>query len=91
MSAQTPIGPQVRIRPYRVAVAGLTLEQLAERIGEHGVSVTISHLSNVEKGHQRASERLLRAWALALGLDPLALWQPDRGVNPAVIEVTPAA
>ena len=89
MSAQTPIGPQVRLRPFRVAVAGMTLERLAERIGEHGVTVTISHLSNVEKGHQRASERLLRAWALALGLNPLDVWQAER--SPVVTDVTPAA
>lgn len=76
MSAITPVGPQVRLRPFRVAV-GLTLELLAERIAEHGATVTVSHLSNVEKGHQRASEKLLRAWALALGINQLDVWQPD--------------
>lgn len=89
MSAQTPIGPQVRLRPFRVAVAGMTLERLTERIAEHGVTVTVSHLSNIECGHQRASERLLRAWALALGLSPLDVWQPER--NPVVSDVTAAA
>lgn len=85
MPAIIPTGPQVRIRPFRV-VAGLTLEQLAERIGGVGVEVDISHLSRIETGKARASDRLLRAWALALGIDPLDVYQPDSPVT----EVTDA-
>lgn len=77
MAAIFARGPQVRIRPVRVA-AGLTLDQLAERISAQGVAVSGPHLSNVELGRQRASARLLRAWALALGVDPLDVWQPGR-------------
>lgn len=95
MTASVPVGPQVRLRPFRVA-AGQTLEQLRARIEEFGVSVTLAHLSNVECGHQRASERLLLAWAYALGLDPLDVWQPARvalgpGISGGVIETTAAA
>jgi transcriptional regulator with XRE-family HTH domain len=79
MSAHDPVGPQVRIRPYRVAVAGMTLEQLAERIAEHGVPVSVPHLSRVERGQENPSERLLRAWSLALGLNPLDVWMPGPG------------
>lgn len=86
MSASLPVGPQVRLRPVRVA-AGLTLEQLQGRIAEHGVPITVPHLSNVECGHQRASERLLRAWALALGLSPLDVWMPPRAL--ALVEEVP--
>lgn len=94
MSAQTPVGPQVRLRPYRVVV-GLTLEKLRERIAEHGVTVSLAHLSNVECGHQRASERLLVAWSRAIGLDPLDVWQPGRAPDEEddgeVIDTTAAA
>lgn len=75
----------VRLRPYRVNVASMTLEQLAERIREQGVPVTAAHLSNVELGHQRASDRLLAAWARALGLAPMDVWQRERAVEPVSI------
>lgn len=94
MTAQHPVGPQARIRAFRVA-AGLTLEQLAERIEEHGVPVSVPHVSRVERGLDRPSPRLLRAWALALGLQPLDvhLPAPVTGVTdaPDVTDATAAA
>lgn len=64
----------VRIKEVRKA-HNLTLEQLAERIREHGVQITDAGLSNVENGNKVASERLLIAWSKALGLDTLLVWQ----------------
>ena len=96
MSAIVPVGPQCRLRPFRVAV-GLTLEQLRDRMAEHGVTVDISHLSRIERGMERASERVLRAWALSMGISPLDVWQParmdadDADVNTDVVDATPAA
>lgn len=94
MAAIAPIGPQVRIRSFRVAV-GLTLEQLAERIEAHGVPVSVPHLSRVERGLERVSDRLLRAWALALGIDPLdvgpSTTAPATVPEPRVADATVAA
>lgn len=69
-----PLGPTVRIRNLREARC-LTMRQLTERIAEHGISVTPAAISNVENGHKRASERLLGAWAKALGVSALDVWQ----------------
>lgn len=68
------MGPMVRLRDLRMAHT-LTMRQLAERIGEQGVAITPAGISNVENGHKRASERLLSAWARALGVSPLDVWQ----------------
>lgn len=65
----------VRLKDVRLKLTTLTQEQLAERIAEHGVSITGAGISNVENGSKVASERLLTAWARALGLDPLLVWQ----------------
>lgn len=54
---------------------GLTLSDTAQRIREQGVDITESGLSNVENARKRASDRLLIAWAKALGLNPLDVWQ----------------
>lgn len=75
MVAIKPIGPQIRVRTYRRLVIG-SAEKLAERIAEYGVKVHPDHIRNCELGRQRPSDRLLRAWALALGLDPLDVWAP---------------
>lgn len=88
MPAQVALGPQVRIREFRKLVIG-TAEQLAERISEHGVKVHPDHLRNCELGHQRPSDRLLRAWALALGLNPLDVWMP--AAEPPELHVEEAA
>lgn len=64
----------VRIKEVRKA-HNLTLKQLADRMSEHGVKITEAGLSNVETGNKVASERLLTAWALALAIDPLVVWQ----------------
>lgn len=68
-----PLGPQVRIKDLRLA-HNLTLKQLAERIAEQGVSISESGISNVENGNKQASDRLLTAWARALGIEPLNVW-----------------
>lgn len=75
MPASEPLGPMVRIKDVRRAHTTLTLKQLAERISEQGVPITEAGLSNVENGNKVASDRLLTAWARALGLDPLLMWQ----------------
>lgn len=63
----------IRIRELRRA-HGLTMAQLAERIAEHGVQITEAGISNIECGNKQASERVLTAWAKALGLSPLDVW-----------------
>lgn len=63
----------VRIKNLRLA-HGLTLKQLSDRIAEHGVSISEGGVSNVENGNKQASDRLLIAWAKALGVEPLNVW-----------------
>lgn len=75
MPATEPLGPMIRIKEVRTKLTTLTQEQLAERIREQGVQITDAGLSNVENGNKVASDRLLMAWASALGLDPLLIWQ----------------
>lgn len=87
MPASEPLGPMVRLKDVRRAHTTLTLKQLAERIGEQGVPITEAGLSNVENGNKVASTRLLIAWANALGLDPLNVWQGP--LRPDVIPGAP--
>ena len=69
-------GPQVRIRDYREAL-GLGVNGLIERLEEQGqANVHPDTIRNVELGHKRASKPLMTAWAKALGLNPLDVWQP---------------
>jgi transcriptional regulator with XRE-family HTH domain len=63
----------VRIRDLRLA-HGWTMQQLADRIGEQGCDITEAGISNVENGNKKASDRLLTAWAKALGIEPLNVW-----------------
>lgn len=63
----------VRIKDIRLA-HGWTMLQLADRIQEQGVPITEAGISNVENGNKKASDRLLTAWAKALGVDPLNVW-----------------
>jgi transcriptional regulator with XRE-family HTH domain len=63
----------IRIKDLRLAY-GLTMNQLAEKIAEQGVSISEGGISNVENGNKQASDRLLIAWARALGIDPLTVW-----------------
>jgi transcriptional regulator with XRE-family HTH domain len=63
----------VRIKDLRIA-HGLSQPQLAERIAEQGVEITDAGISNVENGNKKASDRLLTAWAKALGVEPLNVW-----------------
>ena len=73
MPASDALGPMVRISDLRKA-RNWSQEQLADRIQEHGVSITGAGISNVESGNKQASERLLTAWALALGVEPMNVW-----------------
>lgn len=70
-------GPQVRIRDYREAL-GITVNQLVDRIIETGYTEKLHSdtIRNVELGHKRASKPLMTAWARALGLPPIDVWQP---------------
>lgn len=77
MPATHPVGPQVRLKHLRLA-HNLTQEQLAERIAEHGVTVTVSAISNAENGNRPVSRKLTDAWAKALGVDPLDVWVPEK-------------
>lgn len=63
----------VRIKDIRLA-HGLTMAQLAERIREQGAQISEAGVSNVENGNKKASDRLLTAWAKALGIEPLNVW-----------------
>lgn len=66
--------PQYRrtfIRQWREA-RGLTLEQLAERVG-----TTHATLSRIERGHQPYQQALLEAIAEALQTDPASLIMRD--------------
>lgn len=74
MPATEALGPMVRLKEVRAKLTTLTQEQLAERIREQGVPITNAGLANVENGNKLASDRLLTAWAAALGLDPLLVW-----------------
>ena len=74
MAALTPIGPMVRIRALRDAY-GLTAEQVADRMAELGVPVDRNTLYNIESGAKKPSERVLDAYARALGVKPLDVWQ----------------
>ena len=72
-----PVGPQIRIRDLREA-HGLSVNQLIERIAENGVSgVHPDTIRNVELGYKRASKPLITAWAKALGITALNVWQPE--------------
>lgn len=73
----TPWGPQVRIRDYREGL-GITVNSLADRITAAGYDGVVhpDTIRNVELGHKRASKPLMAAWAKALGLLPLDVWQP---------------
>lgn len=68
------IPPQINLRAFREAL-GLTLDDLAERISEQGVTVTKFALSNVETGKRRASNQLMDAWARALNVRPIHIRQ----------------
>lgn len=89
MPATEPLGPMVRLKDVR-GVLGLSQEQLADRINEHGLSISVGGISNVENGNKQASSRLLIAWAKALGIEPLNVWHGplrkpvERGVPTSV-------
>lgn len=86
MPAIEPLGPMIRIKDLRLA-HGLSQSQLAERIVEHGVEITDAGISNVENGNKKASDRLLTAWAKALGVEPLNVWHGP--LRPAIEPAKP--
>lgn len=73
-----PSGPQIRIRDLREAF-GFSVNTLIERIAETGYTDKVhpDTIRNVELGHKRASKPLMTAWAKALGLSALDVWQPN--------------
>lgn len=68
--------PMIPLRALRMA-HGLTSPALAERIAEFGVTVDPDSLLAVELGHTGASDTLLTAWALALGINRLDIRRPQ--------------
>ncbi|MBX9919121.1 MAG: helix-turn-helix transcriptional regulator [Mycolicibacterium frederiksbergense] len=84
-------GPQVRIRDLREAL-GLSVNQLVDRIIEAGYDQKLhaDTIRNVELGHKRASKPLMTAWAKALGLVPLDVWQPPAATERTRTEQVPA-
>lgn len=70
------IPPMVSLRALRHAY-GLTGDQLAERIHEQGVKVDTDHLYNVETGRRKGSVKLMCAWARALRITRLDIYQSD--------------
>ena len=73
MPAMEPLGPMVRMKEVRLLL-GKSQVQVTERMTEHGVEITDAALSNIENGNKKASDRVLIAWAKALGIDPLNVW-----------------
>lgn len=55
-------------------ILGKSQVQITERMQEHGVDLTVQGLSNIENGNKKASDRVLIAWAKAVGIDPLNVW-----------------
>ncbi|NOR03634.1 helix-turn-helix transcriptional regulator [Mycolicibacterium fortuitum] len=86
MPAMEPLGPMIRIKDLRLAL-GLSQEQTAQRIAEHGVEITAAGISNVENGNKKASDRLLTAWAKAFGIEPLNVWHGP--LRPPVAPASP--
>lgn len=72
------IGAQVPIRALRVAY-GLSVNELIIRIKQNGGPEKLhpDTIRNVELGYKRASAPLLSAWAKALDLTPLDVFQPE--------------
>lgn len=61
--------------------------QITERMQEHGVEITVAGLSNIENGNKKASDRVLIAWAKAVGIDPLNVWHGP--LRPPVVPAVP--
>lgn len=66
----------VTLRALREAY-GLSSPQLAERIAEQGVVVDPDALLNIELGHKKPSNALATAWARALRLKRVDIWQQE--------------
>jgi transcriptional regulator with XRE-family HTH domain len=90
MPATRPTGPQVPLRLIR-QLRGWTQEDVAAKIRDLAAEGVVSDslartshttISNAEKGHKPASDRLLIAWAMALDIDPHDVWA-DKTRTPA--------
>jgi transcriptional regulator with XRE-family HTH domain len=85
-----PKRPQFRrtfIRQWREH-RGLTLEQLAERVGTSiGTGFTHASLSRIERGLQPYSQPILEAVAHALQTDAASLLMRDPGADEAIWSV----
>lgn len=68
--------PVIDIRTLRKSL-GLSSTQLAERIAAEGVEVHPDSLLNIELGHKPASKGLMRAYAQALRVNPLDIYQHE--------------
>lgn len=73
-----PIGAQVPIRALREA-HGFSVAKLIQRIEEVGgpEGTHPDTIRNIELGYKRASKPLMTAWAKALGLTALDVYQPE--------------
>jgi transcriptional regulator with XRE-family HTH domain len=71
------LGPMISLRTLRES-KGLTSRQLADKIGELGVTVDDSSLRHIELGHYQASRELAIAWATALNVHPDDVMSHDR-------------
>ncbi len=76
--SETPIGPQVPIRQHREGL-GISVASLIERIEQQGgpAGTHPDTIRNIELGYKRASKPLMAAWARALGLSPIDVYQPE--------------
>jgi transcriptional regulator with XRE-family HTH domain len=63
----------IRMKDARLLL-GLSQVQVTDRMAEHGIEMSVGGLSNIENGNKKASDRVLIAWAKALGIDPLNVW-----------------
>lgn len=58
---------------------GIPVSELIERMQKHGASKKLhpDTIRNVELGYKKASKLLMTQWMLALGQNPLDVWQPE--------------
>lgn len=62
----------------------MKITTLVQRIKAHGVTVHKDTISNIELGYRRGGDELMTAWAKALGLNPLDVYQPPSQSDAAV-------
>ncbi len=73
------------IRALRLAYQ-LSIDELCDRIEPHlGKRPHGDTIRNVELGHRKASPALMAAWAKALTLHPLDVFQPEPATSPGAL------